>query len=385
MSSIRHLQRRLEECRKQYNLLSDKIDDLRQAMAIEYNPSLRHQLKYQVQQAETERNELDQQITELELQIETGKGLMQVSDELDLCEWIHLKCDRSDQNSEFSKHFSLAARQGNKSPQVYLIQGDERECHKSLVKRFCITSIKKYAEFKFGEKRVGIPLWKINWPYAEDVIESEKQLLNQLFLKCDPLYEFKSDDYSVPAFCRLLSPMGKHNPLIIIQHDIRIASWKRSDRKLIESYLRFWDEVKVCDSLPEIIIFLNIMYQAAHAAEWLNPLNYIRGVLRKSVYKNCERQLSQIPQSYRGRLSKHTGEHICCVLLPKLPCVKQDDVMKWFDENDIGEGKRLWRQRCRDVVRKSQCKNMQDVESALSNILSDIQKENEERLKLYGR
>lgn len=388
MPSILHLQNKLEELNKDYADQSDIIKALRKALAIETQPRQEFQFKHQLQQAEDKRDELDEEITKLKKQIEIA-NILQISPDPDLCQRVYLKCDRDDQDEEFSKYLLLSARQKNESPQVYFIQGDERERHGSLVQRFQLTCIKSYAEGKSGEKRPYPRIWEIRWSYEEDLIESEKLLRNTLFHTLSQEfgnnYDFNRRDCTPSDFRRLLNQVAESHPLIILQHDIKIRNRDRSSIELIELYLKFWDEVKGVHSIPQVIIFLNIMYQAVDTTKRLNPLEYIKAARRKSFYRDCERQLSEVSRSYPARENAQTDGHVRCVLLPKLPCVRRADVMTWFNKNDIGGREVRWRNRCLDVVGESECKHMEDVESELISILNAIQRKEEKRLKNYGR
>lgn len=65
--------RRLEEERdslqQQYDLLSTKLDRLRQSCSIEVDPATKFKLEVQLQQAKTELNQVDQQIEQIEQQL----------------------------------------------------------------------------------------------------------------------------------------------------------------------------------------------------------------------------------------------------------------------------------------------------------------------------
>lgn len=73
MSSFRHLQRKREELQKQYDLLSQKIGRLRNDAAIEAGTSKVFQLNKEIEQNDTERDRLLQQIEILERSCESER------------------------------------------------------------------------------------------------------------------------------------------------------------------------------------------------------------------------------------------------------------------------------------------------------------------------
>ena len=69
MSSTSRLQRKRDELQKQYDLLSEKIVHLRAAHAIEASAAVRFQLEKQIEQAESDRQTIEQQIDALDDEI----------------------------------------------------------------------------------------------------------------------------------------------------------------------------------------------------------------------------------------------------------------------------------------------------------------------------
>jgi len=69
MPSISRLQRRRDELQTQYDLLSEKIQHLRAAHAIETSAAVHFQLEKQIEQAEAERDEIEQQMDALDAEI----------------------------------------------------------------------------------------------------------------------------------------------------------------------------------------------------------------------------------------------------------------------------------------------------------------------------
>ena len=70
MTSISRLQRKQNALQHQYDLLSEKIDRLRAAHAIEAAAAPRFQLEKQIEQAQSELDAVEQQLDELEAELE---------------------------------------------------------------------------------------------------------------------------------------------------------------------------------------------------------------------------------------------------------------------------------------------------------------------------
>lgn len=66
MLASQYSQRKVDELQKQHDLLSEKIKRLREALAVETSPARKFELEQQIQQAETERDEIETRIDELE-------------------------------------------------------------------------------------------------------------------------------------------------------------------------------------------------------------------------------------------------------------------------------------------------------------------------------
>ena len=73
MPSTSRLQRKRDELQKQYDLLSEKIVHLRAAHAIEASAAVRFQLEKQIEQTESDRQAIEQQIDALDDEINKAR------------------------------------------------------------------------------------------------------------------------------------------------------------------------------------------------------------------------------------------------------------------------------------------------------------------------
>lgn len=112
-------------------------------------------------------------------------------------------CDRSRQVNEFTNFFINNLKQRSGCPQVYLVRGEERECHDSLVERLIHTQIKRFAEKKWGQQRSVITVKKLGWTYEGELEELQQELERMLFAGFDPAY--MEDDLSAIALSNLTS------------------------------------------------------------------------------------------------------------------------------------------------------------------------------------
>jgi hypothetical protein len=74
MPALSRLRRRRDELQEQYDLLSEKIQRLRTAHAIEAGAAVRFQLEKQIDQAESERDVIEQQINALDEKLEQASS-----------------------------------------------------------------------------------------------------------------------------------------------------------------------------------------------------------------------------------------------------------------------------------------------------------------------
>lgn len=387
MPSVRYLQSELNSKEDQQKLLNAKLTELRGARAIEAGAEQKFQLKVQIKKAEAEAAELDLEIQELETQLTNANLRLQIAGAANLGEWIFVTCDRGPQETDFRIHFSENASQRPGVPQVYIIQGDERQRHSSLVKRFHAVNVQEYVDQLplVGKRKAAVAFWDIELPSQDDLREREKRLLFLLFDKCNAGYKYRNrnNDYSVAAFRKEIK--ASLHPAIVIQHDIKLRSWDVTGRELLQSYLRFLNEVQEDESTPQLIVFLNIIYPAKSDRQWRKILNLIKLI-----------QISNSSQSYRLEIQKvfqlqpHATTALPmrpdppCVLLKELSCVTHDDVMNWLRWNDIGGGMVDFDECCGGIIKPGECKSMAEIEGSLIKVLKRLREEREKTARMKG-
>jgi hypothetical protein len=279
-------------------------------------------------------------------------------------------CDRTNQEADFRKHFASGLSTHPGVPQVYLIHGEERESHGSLIERFRSTRIQEHAQHKWGEHKATVSVWDTEWPDLDELHLRQDRLIAWLFEKIDPLSPVKQDyDYSPAAFASLLG--ASLNSIVIIQHEISAKTWDQTTVELIEWYLNFWNEVKAAASIPQCLVFLNIIYPHTQEHSGWFSVATVERLLQKRKNSKIQQQLRGICQS--NQLSEAAAPRCPLVMLNELTCVTPADVMRWFRRHKIGRDDGEREQKCKEIFiaengEVSDCKNMRDVEHALNKL-----------------
>ncbi|HEX8493540.1 MAG TPA: DUF4062 domain-containing protein [Pyrinomonadaceae bacterium] len=235
-------------------------------------------------------------------------------------------CDRRQQENEFFEVFTLNLRARPGLPQVYMIRGEEGECHDSLVERLMSTRMKQIAEKKWGAQG-GVMTFKTPaWPAEGELIERQQELQRNLFTEFDPAY--MEDDLSATALSQL--PALQLTPLVVIRHRIHAARWDRATRELIEWYMSYWGQLKVEQTGPQFLIFLNVIYPRIR----MQPVNWWKSLLRAKQFdkRRVETDLQEIAVSQRAGLP--------FLLLKELLPVTQHEVKDWFSQYNIYDEKK---------------------------------------------
>lgn len=282
-------------------------------------------------------------------------------------------CDRIDQEANFRKFFSTYLKQCPGFPQIYIIPGEERESHGSLVERFRSTRIQEYANYKWGEQKATVSLWELDWADLGDLSSRQERLKSLLFEKLDPYSPYKKDyDYSATTLRSLLS--SSLNSVIIIQHDLATRNWDRTTIQLIDWYLEFWDEIKGDAAIPQCLLFLNIVYPYFPKGSMWRPWRSLRRAYQRFLSRRIQAQLAALCQAQvRSAVQSSEEMRSSCVMLDELSCVKPAEVMNWFRRNKIGDDELYREEKCREIFltdrgKQSDCKNMVEIEHHLNKI-----------------
>ena len=275
-------------------------------------------------------------------------------------------CDRRQQENEFYEFFktNLNARPG--APQIYVLPGEEGECHDSLVERLLATRVRGLAEKRWGARGV-ISFKTPSWADEGELIERQQELRRTLFAEFDPAYT--EDDLSATALSRL--PALGMNSLVVVRHRLHAARWDKTTKELIRWYVSYWSELKAEAGTPQFIVFLNVIYPRAKPGranvarwrEWWRPRPFDKA--------RVEAELRDLSQALRG------GPPF--LVLKELMPVTQHEVKDWFSQYDIYDEKRRQELAQRIFTTKAgrlaDLRSMADVEHELRTIHRDYVKE----------
>jgi hypothetical protein len=265
-------------------------------------------------------------------------------------------CDRRSQEDAFREHFLAASSGYPGRPQVYLVPGEERQCHESLVQRLAHAVGAADPGIQHGPARYRC----VPWSYWGDLVNRRKMLLSHLF-----------DELSPPSAPRLpsadtltargLSDLLSDHDYVMIQHEIRATQWDDITADLIRSYLSFWSELPRQEEPRGILVFVNVVYPVWGGRAW-NPLRWL--------HRRRQRQIGAVLREIETAASPL----LPCRLLAELAPVTRDEVLEWFSVHYIfeSEGRRL-----KAVERLFQGetfrpKSMAEVEMFCEEILEEI-------------
>jgi hypothetical protein len=289
-------------------------------------------------------------------------------------------CDRADQEADFRKCFSYGLSTHPGFPQFYLIHGEERESHASLIERFRATRIQEHANNKWGEQKATVSVWDLDWPDLVSFESRQDRLIWGLHEKGDPLSSMKENyDYSAKAFASILS--SSLNSIVIIQHEISAKTWDQTTTKLIQWYVRFWREVKSAASIPQCLVFLNVIYPHTGNGNFLQFGANLKRFFEKRRILQIQEQMRHICSEPQGSPTQAAETSCPVVMLKELTCVKAQDVMRWFRRHKIGRDDGEREQHCKEIFSEggkvADCKNMRDVEHALNKLHNVIRRSTE--------
>lgn len=235
-------------------------------------------------------------------------------------------CDRRQQENEFFEVFTLNLRARPGLPQVYLIRGEEGECHDSLVERLMSTRMKQIAEKKWGTQGSVITFKTPAWPAEGELFERQQELQRNLFAEFDPAY--MEDDLSATALGEL--PALQLPPLVVIRHRLHAARWDKTTRELVEWYMTYWSALKVTQTGPQFLIFLNVIYPRFK----MQPPGWWKTLWRTKQFDKgrVETDLKEIAAGQRAGLP--------FLLLKELLPVTQHEVKDWFSQYNIYDEKK---------------------------------------------
>lgn len=311
----------------------------------------------------TEISELISALKDLQ-QLPVYETYMTQKQEPNLGNFVGKMCDRYKQVNDFNDFFVSNIRKNQGLPQIYLVHGEENECHDSLVERLIHTRIKQISQKMWGKHKGIVSYKKIPWPYEGELIVRQRHLSISLFMEFEPTY--MNDNLSATALSNL--SFLSLNPLIIIQHEIRATRWDAFTEELITWYLNeFWASIDVNANKPQFLIFLNIIYPKALLIRRLKVW-----MKRKRFDKNrVQKRLKQIISSDNSGCP--------CLMFEELLPITLDDVKDWFSIHNIYDSEKIRQELAERIFktadgRFAEYKSMADIEHDLNIIHQEFLK-----------
>jgi hypothetical protein len=280
-------------------------------------------------------------------------------------------CDRSEQEENFSTFLKLCCDWRRGHAQLYVIEGREMEGHKSLVERFCATTLMARA----GGVRP--TPWELGWPQTGHPRVDVKRIVSLLF------EETGRDDEDGPMPSRAYAFRGVVTslpPVVVVMHKIEAHHWLRTTGRVIRSYAEFWDEfgrAYVEQGPPLFVVFLNVVYPAPRQGSL--PRRLQRWLLIRRV-KLGLRWLALRMRS-RSPLKEDAPQSAAFALLRELPCVSVKHVKEWMERHGYGRYEGEWLAKSQQLFIRNgwnifECRSMADVELALSEFVDERRRVN---------
>lgn len=275
-------------------------------------------------------------------------------------------CDRSEQEEDFNTFFKLCRDGRRGRAQLYVIEGNEMQGHKSLVERFCATTLMAHAD------GVRPTPWELGWPQTGHPGVDGKRIVSLLF------EETGREDAAGPTPARARAFRGIASalpPVVVVMHKIEAHHWLRTTGRVIRSYAEFWDEFGHAEGEegPRLfVIFLNVVYPA------LPEGSRSRRVRRWLLIRRVKLGLRWLALRMRSRspLREDAPQGAAFALLRELPCISVKHVKEWMEKHGYGRYEREWLTKSQQLFIRNgwdifECRSMADVELALSEFVDE--------------
>jgi serine/threonine-protein kinase len=232
-------------------------------------------------------------------------------------------CDRRSQEDEFKSLFLNNSKDSSLNAEMYILHGEEGECHESLVERLTY-QVQLLAGDARTQERPALKVKRIPWQYEGDLESRKRHLFAWLIEELGSPQRMRMTEASPATLARLLAEQLAS--FVVLEHDIRAARWDETTQHLIQSYREFLAEVPSTAGMPRLLVFLSVIYPPVRRSS-LNLKSFVRAMGRRRIQLDL-RKLAAVPDSSR----------ICpCTVLSELAPVTRDDVLEWFSLHDIGD------------------------------------------------
>lgn len=277
-------------------------------------------------------------------------------------------CDRRKQEEDFNTFFKRCCEGRRSAAQLYIIEGPEMEGHKSLVERFCATTIMVHAS------GVRLTPWEPGWPQTGNLRVDCERIVSLLFEHAG------GADVAGPPAVRARAFRGAAASLpqtVVVLHKLVADDWLRTTGGMVRSYVEFWDEFARAGGEGDarlFIIFLNVVYPDLREGS-AGRLRRARHWLRVRRIKLGLRWLAMRMRA-RSPLASGASPATAFALLRELTCVSVKDVKDWMEKHRYGRFEGEWVRKSQQLFSNNgwelfECKSMADMEVALSDFIAE--------------
>jgi hypothetical protein len=226
-------------------------------------------------------------------------------------------CDRTREERSFAETFSAGIRLHPGSAHACFLLGDDDAQHASFAERIRHTYLTDYARHlaaKSDKASLGsVEHYKVHWPSWWPSGKPVEAVVANLFDAF--LYGYSQNPSSVldqTALTRVLEDINAR--VLVFEHEIALAQWRKDTEAVIESYLRYWRDVSASQ---QIIVFFDIVHTSDDD---------------KALRDRMQQLVSTLAQkSWRPRSPFVPAYSI------GLPCVSRKDVEEWFRQIEDDE------------------------------------------------
>jgi hypothetical protein len=273
-------------------------------------------------------------------------------------------CDRVRQVKSFSEFFESNWEKFPRRPQFYFIHGDENAAHESFLDRLMGTCLKEFAEKEWGTEHATIKLEKVKW--SEEGKQTEQQELLKFNLK-NKFCSWGRGPCSTAVDLSQLPSMEKR-PLVLIKHNIYSSRWDKHTVPLITWYIKkYWSNLEDYEDIPLFLIFFNVIYRESKETGLKHIFSRRKSYSKEDIKKQLE------------LVCKTSGATCPCLMLEELTQVEIEDVLDWFEEQEIYEDYFERKERANIIFRNTgehvvKYKSMAKVEKELKKIVEEQHK-----------
>ncbi|HEX8068537.1 MAG TPA: DUF4062 domain-containing protein [Pyrinomonadaceae bacterium] len=234
-------------------------------------------------------------------------------------------CDRSAQEEEFYDHFTANLERRPGRPQLFVVHGDEGECHDSFVERLVATRVREVAKKLYGPQHSVVVLRRPGWPYEGELAERQVELRRKLFSEFEPAH-MGGGERTAAALARL--PSVAPNAMVAVQHRINAARWDAPTEELLRWYAEYWAALDAAGAQPQLLVFLAVVYPKPTPGGWW------RSWLGQKPFDKA-----RVQTGLRALAATAERRDLPFLVTRELLPVQPDDVHEWFSRYNIWDEK----------------------------------------------